>query len=56
MQRADLLPELKDLAPVDWVRSAIILHRIHTVFTQGRQMAKHEREHCDQFEALLNKQ
>jgi len=53
LQRENLLRVLKALPFESWERSAIIFERKHTVFTQTRRLAKHEREHCEQMESLL---
>jgi hypothetical protein len=53
LQRENLLRVLKALPFESWERSAIIFGRKHTVFTQTRRLAKHENEHCDQIESLL---
>jgi uncharacterized damage-inducible protein DinB len=52
-QRKKLLLTLKELSFDDWPRSAMIGGRQHTVFTQVRRMAKHEKEHRGQIESLL---
>jgi hypothetical protein len=52
-QRERLLITLKRLSYEDWSRAAMIGGRKHTVFTQIRRMAKHEEEHCEQIESLL---
>jgi len=52
-QRERLLITLKSLSFEDWSRAAMIGGRKHTVFTQARRMAKHEKEHCEQIESLL---
>jgi hypothetical protein len=54
-QRRKLLIMLKNLSFDDWSRVAIIGGRRHTVFTQARRMAKHEKEHCEQMESLLER-
>ena len=54
-QRESLVITLKKLAFEDWSRAATIAGRKHTVFTQARRMAKHEQEHCEQIESLLEK-
>lgn len=54
LQRENLLRVLRDLPPESWERGATILGRRHTVFTQSRRMAKHEAEHVQQVEDLLN--
>jgi hypothetical protein len=54
-QRERLLITLKKLSFEDWSRAATIAGRKHTVFTQARRIAKHEKEHCDQIESLLQK-
>ena len=53
MQRKSLLLVLKDLPFESWEKSAKILGRRHTVFTQARRLAKHEVEHCEQIEIFL---
>jgi hypothetical protein len=53
LQREDLLRVLKALPFKSWGKSAVIFERKHTVFTQVRRMAKHEQEHCEQIESLL---
>ena len=53
MQRENLVSVLKDLPFNSWERSAIIFERRHTVFTQTRRLAKHESEHLEQIEGLL---
>jgi hypothetical protein len=59
MQRESLLQMLHSLAPDDWSHSATIDGRVHTVFTQARRMALHERDHLEQIEktvaSLLNR-
>lgn len=52
-RRERLLLTLKKLSLEDWSRAAMIAGRKHTVFTQARRMAKHEKEHCEQIESLL---
>ena len=52
-QREKSLVTLKRLSFDDWSRAAMIGGRKHTVFTQARRMAKHENEHCEQIENLL---
>ena len=52
-QRERLLITLKKLSFEDWSRAATIAGRKHTIFTQARRMAKHEKEHCEQIESLL---
>lgn len=52
-QREKLLVTLRKLPFDDWSRAAMIGGRKHTVFTQARRMAKHEKEHCKQIENLL---
>lgn len=54
-QRERLLITLKKLSFEDWSRAATIAGRKHTVFTQARRMAKHEKEHCEQIESLLQR-
>lgn len=53
LQRANLLRVLQALPFEAWERSAIIFERKHTVFTQVRRMAKHEKEHGEQMASLL---
>jgi len=53
LQRENLVHVLRDLPFESWERSAIILERRHTVFTQTRRLAKHEMEHCEQIESML---
>ena len=53
LQRENLLRVLRALPFESWERSAMIFERKHTVFTQVRRMAKHEKEHCEQMESLL---
>ena len=53
LQRENLLRVLKALLFESWERSAIINERRHTVFTQTRRMAKHEKEHVMQIGSLL---
>jgi hypothetical protein len=53
LQRENLLRVLKPLPFESWERSAIIFERKHTVFTQVRRLAKHETEHIEQIESLL---
>jgi uncharacterized damage-inducible protein DinB len=52
-QREKLLITLRKLSFDDWSRGATIGGHKHTVFSQARRMAKHENEHCDQIESLL---
>ena len=52
-QRQNLLRVLKALPFESWERSAIIFERKHTIFTQTRRLAKHETDHCEQIESLL---
>ncbi len=53
VQRQLLLGSLNKLPFEDWSRGAIIAGRNHTIFSQVRRMARHEREHCEQFGALF---
>jgi hypothetical protein len=53
LQRENLVNVLKDLPFDSWERSALIVERRHTIFTQTRRLAKHESEHLEQFEAVL---
>ncbi len=53
LHRSSLIRVLQDLPFENWERSAIIFERKHSVFTQARRMARHEMEHCEQVESLL---
>lgn len=53
LQRETLLRVLTPLHFEAWERSAIILERRQTVFTQIRRMAKHETEHIEQITSVL---
>ncbi|NJC98801.1 MAG: hypothetical protein C3F07_11195 [Anaerolineales bacterium] len=53
VQRRNLLRVLNALPFGSWERSASILGRRHTVFSQVRRMAKHEAEHINQIAELL---
>jgi hypothetical protein len=53
LQRSHLLQILHDLPFESWERSATILRRRHTVFTQARRLAIHETEHLEQLKTLL---
>jgi hypothetical protein len=53
VQRAELSHVLGSLRPEGWERSAMIAGRTHTVFSQVRRMALHEREHCAQLETFV---
>jgi uncharacterized damage-inducible protein DinB len=53
LQRESLVSVLINMPFDSWERSALMLERRHTVFTQTRRMAKHETEHLEQIEALL---
>lgn len=53
LQRKNLLRVLQVLPFESWERSAIIFGRKHTVFTQARRLAKHEIEHMQQLEGLI---
>jgi hypothetical protein len=55
LQRESLVNVLKDLPFDSWERSGLILERRHTVFTQTRRLARHETEHLEQIEGLLQK-
>lgn len=55
LQRKKLLQTLTKLPFKDWSRGAMIGDRVHTVFTQARRIAKHDSEHCEQIEGLLNR-
>ena len=52
-RRTELLAVLTPLTLDQWQRGADIQGRRHTVFSQARRLALHEREHCDQVEGLL---
>jgi len=52
-QRKKFLKVLGALSFEDWSCGAIIKGREHTVFTQVRRMATHEKVHCEQIESLL---
>lgn len=54
-QWAVLLRVLKRLSFEDWSRSAVIAGRRHTIFTQARRMARHETEHFEKIESLLQR-
>lgn len=53
-ERDAFLKVLRGLAFDDWSRDAVIKDRVHTVYSQARRMALHERDHLDQIEAILN--
>jgi DinB superfamily len=53
LQRGNLVRVLSALPFESWERSAMIFERKHTIFTQTRRMAKHEMEHLEQLESLL---
>lgn len=55
LQRENLLRVLNSLPFESWERSAIIFERKHTVFTQVRRLAKHETDHVEQIEIILNR-
>lgn len=55
LQRENLIRVLRALPFESWERSALIFERKHTVFTQTRRMAKHELEHMEQIENLLQR-
>jgi DinB superfamily len=55
LQRENLLRVLKTLPFESWEKSAVIFERKHTIFTQVRRMAKHEKEHCEQMRSLLSR-
>ncbi|HLO13214.1 MAG TPA: DinB family protein [Anaerolineales bacterium] len=55
LQRENLLFVLKTLPFESWEKSAVIFERKHTIFTQVRRMAKHEKEHCEQMRSLLSR-
>ena len=56
-QRLELLDTLTALKPKDWSRgatfTATIRGREQTVLSYAGRMARHENEHCNQIEALL---
>lgn len=52
-RRAELLRVLTPLPLERWSRGADIHGRRHTVYSQARRLALHEREHCEQVEGLL---
>lgn len=52
-RRAELLTLLTPLPLEGWLRGANIGGRRHTVYSQARRLAWHEREHWPQIEALL---
>ena len=54
LQRENLRRVLNGLPFESWERSAIIFERKHTVFTQVRRLAKHETDHVEQIEIILN--
>ncbi len=53
LQRENLVSVLEALPFEAWGRSAIIVERRHTVFTQTRRMAKHETEHLEQLKVIV---
>lgn len=53
-QREELLRVLKPLPKEGWEHGSLIMEHEHTVFTQARRMATHERDHLEQIEDLLN--
>lgn len=57
-QRYELLMTLKSLKLEDWSRGATFTAttrgRVQTVMSYTQRLARHESEHCDQIEALLN--
>jgi hypothetical protein len=55
MQRQHLLFHLYNLNLEDWSRSGWISERRHTIFSQCRRMALHERSHMAQFQELIQK-
>ena len=55
LQRENLSRVLQALPFEAWERSALIFERRHTVFTQTRRLAKHELEHVEQIENLLQR-
>jgi hypothetical protein len=54
-QRESLLARLGSLDLDAWNRSATIDGRTHTVYTQARRMALHERDHLDQIEETVTR-
>lgn len=54
-KRTELIAVLKSLSEEAWSRTALIEGRQHSVFSQVRRLALHEREHCNQIESLLSR-
>ncbi len=52
LARAELLHTLIPLPLVSWQRSAQLGNHVHTVFTQARRLALHEKTHCDELASL----
>ena len=52
LQRAELLHVLTPLPLARWQRAARLSNHTHTVYTQARRLALHEKVHCDELEAL----
>lgn len=48
--RVELLRVLSALPLERWQRAAKLGNHVHTVFTQARRLALHEKQHCDQLE------
>jgi hypothetical protein len=51
--RLALVLVLKALPAESWSRTAVIGKRGHSVFSQVRRIAKHEIDHCEQIERLV---
>jgi len=51
--RAELLSVLTALPLASWQRSAKLGNHIHTVFTQARRLALHEKVHYEELESRL---
>jgi hypothetical protein len=54
MRRDELFRILQKLPHGSWTREATINGRQHSVFSQVRRMAIHERDHWEQIEKVLN--
>ncbi len=52
-RRAELLAVLTPLPLASWARGAVSGGKRHTVYSQARRLALHEREHCEQVAELL---
>jgi len=50
--RAELLHILTALPLASWQRSARLGSHTHTIFTQARRLALHEKTHCDELASL----